>query len=704
MILKKNPLLLVILLSHLIASAQTDSFHIENNAISRKFYFRTDSVGFITKELVNKASKENYVNPGTEEFSVLVNDKHITGLNTRVLSHAINKNGDTTRLTVKLQTPIENIFIELVYAMYAQLPVVRKHLRVINNSSSEVTVSNLDVEMLRLQVVHKYSNEVYANYGTHLTRIPYKGDYNDAVVMLYNASANQGAIFGNEAPGVLKNTEIYTEVHGRIQIGMRHINENFPFKKFLLPGDGFDSPGTFIYVFSSPNWTYGFEGDYKTFVRKYLGLRIQHTSKKPLSYYCTWLPYLDKINEKIVKHSADYLAKTGTDVFIIDAGWYLYSGDFLEDSIAFPGGLKNTCDYIRSKGMDVGLWFTLAAVNGNSKVAMANPGWLVKGKDGKPINLHSMDKYTEGTSWNSALRTMSLASPYYHYLRDIIKSYIQRLSIRYLKLDISAIASAYVHEPARSGDYEANSMKEYKDRAASYWLTYQRMMQLMDELHEAFPHLLIDCTFEAWGRYNVVDFALFQHADYEWLANVELDSLRGPISVRQMNYDRGRAIPNTGFLIGNLYMNSGNYQYGYYSLASANVVHVGEPVKLTGAQQAFYEKWNKYLEEIEAKYQYTQFFQLYDVFERPSISNWDGCFRFNTEKQGGLLFFYRNNSPDNQRTFRIPCVNENNRYKIYSHETGKVIGRYSGKTLIENGIRIVLGSPYSGTILTIEKE
>ena len=82
-------------------------------------------------------------------------------------------------------------------------------------------LTNLDVEHMNFQVVDKYMNEVHANYGSFLTRVPYKADYNDAAVMLYNTIAKQGAIFGNEAPSVLKNTEIYSSKHGLIQVGMR---------------------------------------------------------------------------------------------------------------------------------------------------------------------------------------------------------------------------------------------------------------------------------------------------------------------------------------------------------------------------------------------------------------------------------------------------------------------------------------------------
>jgi hypothetical protein len=187
------------------------------------------------------------------------------------------------------------------------------------------------------------------------------------------------------------------------------------------------------------------------------------------------------------------------------------------------------------------------------------------------------------------------------------------------------------------------------------------------------------------------------------LANIELDSTRGPIAVRQMNFDRGRAIPNAGFIIGNLFVNSSNYQFAYYSLASCNVVTLGEPGKLTVEQERFYKKWNTYLEQMESKYEYSKYYQLYNIFDRPGDNNWDGCYRINTKKQGGLLFFYRNNSPDKERIFRIPCLEKQNRYKIYSHDSGRTIGIFSGRTLIEEGIKISIPGTYSGVILTIEK-
>ncbi|HXL54653.1 MAG TPA: alpha-galactosidase, partial [Chitinophagaceae bacterium] len=601
--------------------AQNDSITIENNTLARKFYFSKDTTGFYTKTFTNKTANENYVNPATEEFNITVNGVLVNGLNCKHISHSFKDSNAVHTLTVTLETMLPKVYLQLVYEMYEDIPLVRKQLKVINKGTADLALTNLDVENLRFQVVDKYMNEVYANYGTNITRIPYKSDYNDAAVLLFNLNAKQGAIFGNEAPSVLKNTEIYTNIHGCIQMGMRHINETFPFKKLLQPGETFSSPKTFIYVFNSGKWQDGFEGRYKEFVRKYLGVCLFTKEKKPLFLYNTWKPFLDTLDEKLIMHAADTLAVTGTDVFIIDAGWYKYSGDFIPDSSKFPNGIKSVCDYIRSKGMQVGLWFTIAGVNAKSKVATLHPEWLIKDKDGNAANLHDMSIAKDGYGWNSALKIMSLGSPYYDYIKKMISSYIKDLGIAYLKLDLSIANSAYVHDTGRTGDYETNPAKLYRDRASSYWVIYERIMQLMDEFHKDFPGLLIDCTFETWGRYNIADYALIEHADYDWLTNFEFEPPVGPIAIRQMNYDRSRVMPVSTLLIGNQYMNFPNYKYVYFSLASASLVMVGDPRKLTAEQQTFYKKWNNYLKQMEDKYQYTSYFQLYDIFDRPTDNN-----------------------------------------------------------------------------------
>ncbi|MGL4631803.1 MAG: glycoside hydrolase family 36 protein, partial [Leadbetterella sp.] len=602
---------------------------------------------------------------------------------------------------VELKTPKPQVFVHLIYTTYAELPFVRKQVQVINKSGGDMVLTNLDVERLNMVVKDTYMNEVYANYGTNMTRIPYKGDYNDAAIYLFNPVANQGVLLGNEAPSVLKRTEIY--VHpGRLAMGMGRIDESFPFKKFLAPGETFKSPRTFISFTNHPKWQYAFEDKYQDFIRQKLGVQLFERKNKPFFIYNTWQPFFDDINAPLVRQCADNLANTGTDLFIIDAGWYKRAGDFNADPVKFPEGMKPVCQYIKSKGMQVGVWFTISSVHAQSQIAKEHPEWLIKDKNGKTANLHDDQTAETGEQWHSAIKTMSLGSPYYDHIKNVVRGYVNDWGISYLKLDLSIANSAYVYDLERTGDYETNPSKLYRDRASSYWTIYERVMSLMDDLHQEFPNLLLDCTFEVWGRYNVVDYALVQHGDYDWLTNFDYAPPTGAISIRQMAYDRARVVPASTLLIGNQFMDFPNYPYVYFSVAASSTLMVGDPRKLTPADKQFYNTWNTWFKKMESKYQCSQYRQIYDVFDRPTDSNWDGVYKFNTEKQGGLLFFFKNNSSDNSRTFRIPCLNPSNTYNVYHLD--KLVGTFSGKDLINTGFTVSIAQKYAAMVYSIEKK
>jgi len=700
--MKRLPLIILLMLTGSLW-AQPDSVTIQNNMVARTFRFERGKAGFYTSTFRNKQADANYTRPGTAEFAVTVDGAEQTGQNVTYLNHTITRLGDTQTLRVELTSAIQGVNVVLTYIMYDQIPLVRKQVQVVNRGSREVALTDLDVERLQFEVKNTYMNEVYTNYGTNLTRIPYKGDYNDAAVLLFNLNEKQGVIFGNEAPSVLKRTEIYVQP-GRVAMGMGLHQEPFPFKKWLAAGETFSSPRTFLYVSNSGKWQDAFEGGYQDFVRKKLGVKLFAQHKAPFFIYNTWQPFFDKINEKLMTDCADGLVGTGTDLFIIDAGWYKRAGDFNPDPTKFPNGMKPVCNYIRSKGMRVGVWFTVSSVHAQSQIARQHPNWLIKDKNGRAANLHDDRYQDDGTEWHSAIRTMSLGSPYYDHIKNVVRGYVNDWGISYLKLDLSTANSAYVHDYDRTGDYEANPAKLYKDRASSYWTIYERMMTLMDELHAEFPDLLLDCTFEVWGRYNVIDYALVQHGDYEWLTNFDFPPPAGPIAIRQMCYDRARIVPASTLLIGNQFMDFPNFPYVYLSMAASSALMVGDPRKLTVPNRAFYAKWNAWFKEMERKYQFSQFRQVYDIFDRPSDSNWDGSFRFNTEKDGGLLFVYRNNSGDTSRTFRVPCVQADHRYRIYSHETGQIVGHYTGTQLQKQGLLIHIPTTYTAQVLAIEAE
>jgi alpha-galactosidase len=701
-------LILLFLTCNVNTRAQTtDSVVLKNSLLERAFFVKDGT--FYTSRCKNLLTGNDYSRKGSEEFYFVLNRQNkstpVDNSTFDFASKSLTRSGDVQQLSVilkgKNESITQNIEIELRYTLYDDLPVVRKLLFITNHSTDPIAITDLEVERLNLVPITSQATDIYSNYGTHLVWRPYKGDHHDAAVYVYNTYKKEGFILGNEAPSVLKRTELYTH-DDRISIGLTKLTDNYPFKKWIAPAETFKAPGTFISLVKADKWQDAFEGYFADFVRTRLGVKLFEKKTVPFLFYNTWFPFRTNLSDSLIRKVADGLTGTGTDILILDDGWQADRGDWETDKKKFPQGLKPVTDYIIKKGMRPGLWMGLATVDEKSKVYREHPEWAIKDKNGKPTYLHVNN--------DKEHYTMSLASGYYDYILNRIKTLVKENNLAYIKLDFAIANSAYVLDYEKKGDYDTNSSKTYRDRESSYYAIYERTLQLFDELHRAFPELLIDCTYEVWGEYYQNDFALITHADYDWLTNYESNPPEGPINIRQMSYDRAKVIPPATNLIGNQQMYSfadtaikNYYKYTYLSLASSKPILVGDPRTLSNDSKKWYLKWNTWFKMMDKKYQFTRFTQTSDVFERPTMNNWDGCYKFNKTKQGGVLFFYRNGSLEKTRTFAMSLVDPETTYRLYSPEDNAVFGTYTGKTLLEKGITITLADQYSAKVLGIEQ-
>jgi alpha-galactosidase len=88
----------------------------------------------------------------------------------------------------------------------------------------------------------------------------------------------------------------------------------------------------------------------------------------PLVTYNTWFAYGTQMDETSLKAEMSRVAALGTELFVVDAGWYVGTGvagpfDFEAglgtwqvDTARFPNGLNALTDYAHSLGMKFGLW------------------------------------------------------------------------------------------------------------------------------------------------------------------------------------------------------------------------------------------------------------------------------------------------------------------------------------------------------------
>ena len=690
-------------------SGPGDTLRFFNRTVERDFLVSDGHFRTVNQQSLRTGTRFN-ARGACSEFAFQVDGKTVGTGSFLYRSAAVSHPDPRVRLlTVQLDgmetDAAAGLSVELRYWLYDTLPVIRKQVVITNRLSRAVDITDLDIENIALNVSYVSFSEIYSNFGTSLVRMPYKGDYNDASLLIWNAGNKEGVITGNEAMSVMKRTEIYTHGFPLLQIGLAASADNYPFKKTLDPGAVFSSPRSFLCFTQAASWQDAFEGDFQTFTRRWLDIQFYKHKDPPLLMYNTWRPFRNRINEGLINALADGLRGSGTDLFIIDDGWFDMAGNWRVDTTRFPHGLEPVFRRIREAGMKGGLWFSFATVGENSDVARAHPEWLLHDAAGRPTQVHALDSFIAG----SKAYTISMATPWYDMIKEKISYYVRTCQLSYVKLDLAVVIGSYQPNPAMSGDYvvPGSSGKSYRDRAGSFWAIFEKTQQLCDELHAAFPDLLIDYTYETHGRHNGVDYGLLQHAEYDWTTNYELPAPEGPLSIRQMRYQRSRTMPVSTLLIGNQLMGDSLLrvrELTYLSLAASSAILVGDVRKIRPETKEWYLRWNKWFHRMDRDYQFTQWYRSGEIFDAPTSQNWDGCYRFNEEKEGGVLFFYRNNSSDSTRIFRVPGVKANSRYRVYDPMSTKPPRVFTGRELLENGLSVTLPAAWSAQALGIEKQ
>jgi alpha-galactosidase len=681
---------------------------IDNGSVKRIVHCENDSVA--SEGIFLAGNQINYLRRNSPDFQFLLNDRNVNGLtgwqlqSCDPLSDERGGNGAVLKLTGK--GPAEGLEIELAYITYPGLPLIRKWITFRNTSSEDMKLEAVDVESLFLDIDY-VSTWVYHNYARMKHLGPFVGNWYDPVVVIHNTTTRSGLALGNEAPGVLKRTAFHTNDRNA-DIGLTHPGQDFPFRKWLKPGERWDSPKTYIAIYANNDDGYNIINTVVSdFVRKYLGSRISTIKDKPLFVYNTWYPFRTFVSDSLIREVAKAASECGIQEFIIDDGWQYNDGkrssdkgwggnygDWLVDMNKFPGSLKSTFDYIRSLGMKPGLWISIGSATADSKVYQTHPEWFIKNAAGLPADNHT-------GSVNSDFFTSCLGTDWCDYIKSVILNLVKEYGLAYAKLDFSIVTSAYINDPAKSGCY-ATDHPYHCDHEESFITIYQNALKLFDDLHAEAPDLFIDCTFETAGKLQLQDYAFVKHAEGNWLSNIEEPFPTGALRMRQLAWWRSPAVPAGSLVIGNLPLDGKNFEFDLKSLIGTLPIVLGDPRKLSPEKRADIKKWADWMASMQGKYDYMSFRQDLPGFGEPAEGSWDGWARVNTEKKnGGIIGVFRQGSREKSRVVTFPGLDPYKRYSILLAPLGKSVTVLTGKQLETDGFSVNLTKDYDGTIFEI---
>ncbi|HLN55727.1 MAG TPA: alpha-galactosidase [Bacteroidales bacterium] len=709
----KRSIILIFLFATAMLYAQNPKSEGKSNLVAGNNYIRRtislEGGSIVSTGLFIAGSDENFISRG-REFSFTLNGKHVDGGSgwKLVRSEDIHDSMQGSGIKITLQSQEDPLGLELNYLFYPGLPVVRKWIIFHNTGKEDIRVEDLNIEDLETRIGYIHSIVLH-NYARMKNIGVFEGTWDDPVVVLHDTDRRRGIAIGNESPGVLKRTSYHTRGNN-IEAGLTHSNQGIAFRKWLRPGETWESPKTFLCLYSgTDNGEDVLNGDVNRFVVRHMETRIITSADKPVFVYNTWNPFRTFVSDTLVRDVAKAAAECGIQEFIIDDGWQINDsgmtsekawgnnyGDWNVDQKKFPGGLKPTFDYIRSLGMKPGLWISIGSATPDAGVYQAHPEWFVKDKEGKPGNLHERG--------NPNFITSCLGTDWTEYIKKEILTLVNEYGLGYAKLDFSIITSAYVNDDSISGCY-ATDHPYHKDHRESYIVIYERLMKLFDELHHEAPDLFIDCTFETAGKLQLMDYAIAQHAEGNWLSNVEEPYPTGALRVRHLAWWRSPALPASSLVIGNLQMNEENFEFGLKSLIGSLPIVLGDPRKLTPEKRARIKQWSDWMQEMQKKHDYMSFRTDLPGFGEPAEGMWDGWMRFNDKTQsGGIAGVFRQNAPGTQRTVVLRDLDPQKLYSVKLAPEGKEILKATGKILMEKGFIVSIEDEIDGKIYEITTE
>lgn len=679
------------------ASWSPEALTLDNGQVRRVIALDCARGGISTTALAVPGQRGPLILGGGDEFAFQANGAAVRGnadlevVRCEPATEARGGSGATVRLrTRRPGTPPLAIAVEWI--LYPGSPVVRKRLAIENTGKADVSLESLDVE--RLPLAWKDTDcWTLDDYGRQLHLGPIEGTWHDCAVVVHQFPRREGLVLGNEAPGALKRTTAFLDGTA-VTIGLTHADSRTPFRKWLKSGERWSSPWMFVQPYAEVD-------DPRTerdsaladFVREDLGTSLAQNRQRPVLAYNTWMPFQKDINERLVLDLADAAARCGIEDFVVDSGWNTNCGDWQVDPVKFPHGLEPVFQHVKTLGMKPGLWVSIASVDRSSAVFAQHPEWFAVGPDGKFANLHNA---------RTDRVTACMATGWYDYIKATVLGLIRRYDLAYIKLDLSVATSAYRYDPEHAGCF-ASGHPGHRDRAESLLAEFQRCQDLFDELHRARPGLFIDCTFETWGALQGIDYALIEHADGDWLSNIEEPMPVGGLRARALAWWRSGAVPAGSLIVGNERLDGPDPEGALLSQAGSFPTLLGDLRKLPPAETARLRRWTDWLRAMEAKHHYALFREDLPGFGGPAAGAWDGWARLNPDT-GGIVGVFREGGAEAQRTVTLAGMTPGRTYEIRRAPDGVSCGRLTGRELAERGFPALIPARHGQVLFEVDPQ
>ncbi len=660
-----------------------------NDSVERSISFSSEN-GLRTDALTYKVTGRDFTSFSRsrheygDELQFKANKTTVTGRTLLFTSADLLDVPGGKGLRLNCRTREEALAVSVVYVVYDDGPALRKWIEITNKSEQDVVLKNLMFEALAAGPGTPAELAVTGGYGAVPREIFFTGRASDPAVFVRNSSTGEGFAVLNEAPGYLKRTEAgegWNEV-----FHVMYDSDLFPFERRIRPGETFETAKCSLVFFADGRGFADSHWSVPTYVSRHI-MRRQPGGPPPWIFN-TWEPFLRNIDEKTLTDLAPIAKAVGVEVFTIDDGWQADYGSNDIDLKNFPGGFARIHSVLEQNGLKLGLWVPLAAISTNSIDYRSHPEWVCRDRDGAP-------KFTNTASGTSGV--MCLGSAYRDAALKRLEDLVTRYKPAYIKVDLTTVFNAYGEAP---GCYASGHA--HHDWTESLTRIYEGLIYIGQQLYRTHPEVLVDYTFELWGEKHLIDPALLEAADLDWLSNIndrDADS-GGPLQARTLLYQRAPSIPVESMLIGNLRAATGSIEEHFGTAIGSAPLFLGDLRKLSESDRKWYAERTRWYLDLRRRSSLPDSFFPLGSWQQPVASSWDGFARLSSESDG-IIAIFKNQSHAESAQIRLVAPPDA-RYEVRSEITGKALGRVMASTL-RDGWKVAIPSEHAVEVLELRR-
>jgi alpha-galactosidase len=591
------------------------------------------------------------------EFSFTIDGRTTLSSRSPDLELAGSRHRDTS-LTVLLEA--QDVAIEVTYTVYERHPVLRKGLTIHNRRATPIVLTHMILESLELCVGHPDEQALFTFYGVAPRELFVSGRVDDPVVYQRNVRTGEGFVAMNEAPGIVK--RIDTSWTWQSGVRLMYDTDVFPFERLVAPGESFTTAKVGIALTQE-----GTQSAPQRVIPAYTSeiLHPKGSGFRAPWIYNTWEHFFRDIDQTTIEAMIPLAGRVGFDVFTLDDGWQEMMGSNAVRTSHFPEGLDGIRRMVEGHGMRLGLWFALAVVDADGPQAREHPEWMCW-----DARLHPRQTLT----MSGPAPVMCLATPYRDMVTAQIAQAVSMYHLAYVKLDLTTVFNAYGEGP---GCYAPGH--EHASWAESLSRTYEGIHAITAALHDQFPELLIDLTFELWGHKHVIDYGLLASGDLDWLSNVHDLGAAGPRQARTLLYQRSLAMPADSMLIGNLRADIEPIAERFATAIGSAPLLLGDLRQLSSEQISWYRAKIDWFKDLRAEIPIHESFFPLGAWMQPNAAQWDGYARLSHAGEG-ILVLFRNACSDREARVSIPMFGTD-RCSLTSVMTGTHLGSVAAEDL-----------------------